>query len=350
MKDKITVIITIRNRDCSRIINQIKSIRDAGADPSFHIVDYGSNEDFAKQYEVVCNQLHLKYTHLYAEGLPWNKCRAINYGAKVATTPFIVTSDVDMLYEGNPFQWCLDNYSEKSMYHIETFWLPKNGNKSKMKYAGHGNSGGFQFINKKAFDEIGGYDERMVYWGLEDLDWPARLKKIGYTQEWLPEEFKIYHVWHQKSENNFKRPETTTRNTLIYYLENTINPKIKQEEIKLTYDDRPILKKINQNNSYFKLDFSKKDISNYKVSVELLKKIKENTFIKLELGKRYITSKKHLFQRIISFLARKNNLSCNLKINTNFDTFYVLLPLLKKCEVIDYYLNQDLDYVYLLKK
>ena len=130
MKDKITVIITIRNRDTLRMEKQIASIRSAGATPAFHIVDYGSDEFYAKQYSALCTKLNLEYTHMYAEGLPWNKCRALNYGAKTADTPFIVTSDADMIYEGNPFQYCIDNYKDKIMYHMETYWLPKNGDKS----------------------------------------------------------------------------------------------------------------------------------------------------------------------------------------------------------------------------
>ena len=103
MHNKITVIITIRNRDTLRIEKQIASIRSAGADPAFHIVDYGSDEFYAKQYCTLCTKFNLQYTHIYTEGLPWNKCRALNYGAKTADTPFIVTTDADMLYESNPF-------------------------------------------------------------------------------------------------------------------------------------------------------------------------------------------------------------------------------------------------------
>ena len=117
MQNKITVIITIRNRDTLRIEKQIASIRSAGADPAFHIVDYGSQESYAKQYCTLCIKYNLQYTHIYTEDLPWNKCKALNYGTKTADTPFIVTTDADMLYESNPFKYCLDNYEDKTMYH-----------------------------------------------------------------------------------------------------------------------------------------------------------------------------------------------------------------------------------------
>ena len=159
MKNKVTIIITIRNRDVSRIENQVNSIRKYGANPTIHIIDYGSDEVFKNQYEVISNKLGIQYTHMFAEGLPWNKCRAINYGVKNATTPFIVTSDVDMIYTSNPFQWCIDNYEEKTIYHIPTFWLPKNGKISKSLAAGIGNSGGFLFSKREDMTKYGEFRE-----------------------------------------------------------------------------------------------------------------------------------------------------------------------------------------------
>ena len=50
MKDKITVVISIRNRDTQRIENQVQSIRSTGAEPSFHIIDYGSDAAYAHLY------------------------------------------------------------------------------------------------------------------------------------------------------------------------------------------------------------------------------------------------------------------------------------------------------------
>lgn len=349
MQDKITVIITIRNRDMYRIENQVASIRKTGANPLFHIVDYGSNETYAKEYAALCNKLNLEYTHMYAEGLPWNKCRALNYGAKTADTPFIVTSDADMVYEGNPFQYCIDKYKDKTMYHMETYWLPKNGDKKKAGYAGHGNSGGFQFIAKSAFEEIGGYDERIVYWGPEDLDFPDRLKRIGYTQEWLPNTFKLYHQWHPVSEMNCKRPQTATSNTLKYVWENKLNPVIKQDWGKiLTEKDRPILKEIRGDTP--KTIYLEKSILDFWKSAETVLDTQKYGFVKLELGNRVDnnflshikTAMKILLKPDSSFSAIRST------ININFDILYEILPVLLANGLCDYYISDDISCVYLL--
>ena len=99
MKSQITVITAIRNREPWRIQTMVESIRQTGANPCFHIIDYGSSVDYTDKYKNLCKELGIQYTHMYSEGFPWNKCRALNFGAKQAKTPFIVTSYVDMIYE-----------------------------------------------------------------------------------------------------------------------------------------------------------------------------------------------------------------------------------------------------------
>lgn len=354
MRNKITVIITIRNREAARIKNQVESIRATGADPSFHIVDYGSSNKFANEYKKVCEQLQIQYTHMYAEGLPWNKCRALNYGAKVAKTPFIVTSDVDIIYESNPFQWCLDNYTEKSMYHIETYWLPKSGNKQKSKYAGHGNSGGFQFITKKAFFDIGGYDERMVYWGLEDLDWPYRLQTQGYSQIWLPDTYKIYHVWHPVSESGNLRPITASINSIKYSYENMLTP-IHNTEYgnSIIKNTRPILSYIDNVTPHI-LHLETNEFIHWKAAEKIIDFLKKNDFVKIELGSRLKKRPLDKFRNFIKKLFKPLTALTGTKIvdNTNesFDYLYELIPLFERELIRDYFISDDLSSIYCLRK
>lgn len=352
MKDKITVIITIRNREAWRINKQVNSIRNAGAFPSFHVVDYGSDEEFAKQYKDLCQNLGLQYTHMYSEGLPWNKCRAINYGVRTAQTPFIVTSDVDMIYEGNPFQWCLDNYSDKCMYHIETYWLPKDSNKQKSQYAGHGNSGGFQFITKSAFEELGGYDERFEYWGQEDLDWPERLKKCGYTQIWLPMEYKIYHQYHAPSENGYLRPITVNYASKVFLYQNRQNPVKSQNWGRpLEEKDRQIFRYMKDNKPFiFQIPY---DGIEQKLD-EIINLSREYRFIQINLQPRIRERKlqkvRPFIEHIFTKPFHKFGINCEQEINRNFDMLYALLNVFMNTGLIDYYISSNLQYVYFLWK
>lgn len=353
MKDKITVIITIRNRDSWRIEDQVNSIRATGANPSFHVVDYGSDEPFAIAYKTLCEKLNVKYTHMYSEGLPWNKCRALNYGAKAATTPFIVTSDVDMIYETNVFQWCLDHYEDKTLFNVPTYWLSENGNKQKAKAAGKGNPGGFDFTSKEAFIDINGYDERYQYWGLEDLDWVTRLTKVGYKQIWLPDEYKIYHQWHVKSEKGNLRPFNVTIDSNVFFLENYIRPvlDIQNWGNNLTKEERPILNYIkNQKPAEYTVQFSK--FQDHLVRIYNLGQ-KEH-FIKVNLLQRYSKKPLSFLQSFIQIcfkpLGYLTGLKCSPKLNSNFDFFYSFIPTFPKLGLIDYYISSNVESVYLLWK
>ncbi|MCR4939975.1 MAG: glycosyltransferase family 2 protein [Treponemataceae bacterium] len=354
MKDKVTVIITIRNREAIRIERQVESIRKYGADPTIHVVDYGSDHDYATAYKNLCEKLGIQYTHLYAEGLPWNKCRAINYGVIRAKTPFIVTSDVDMIYEDNPFQWCLDNYEEKSMFHIETYWLNKNGDRKNASYAGHGNSGGFQFIRRDAFIELGGYDERIEYWGYEDLDWPERLKTLGYKQIWLPEKFKLFHVWHEKVSDSYNRPNTIDVNSLSFCLENLFSPTLKKDVgVNLEKTDRPILDYIDKQPPYL-LCIDTNDLSKWAFLEKFVNEIKSHEFIKLQISprlkKRPLDFLRERIKSILKPITALTGTKVISNINKNFDFFYEYIPILKRFGLRDYYISNNSEVIYLLWK
>lgn len=352
MHNQITVVTAIRDRESWRIRTMVESIRKTGANPSFHIVDYGSSKEYAAEYKTLCKELKIKYTHMYAEGYPWNKCRALNFGARQAETVFIATSDVDMIYENNSFQWCLDNYKNKSIFHIGTYWLGKDKNKAKAISAGTGNCGGFCFTSKEAFEEIGGYDERFCYWGFEDLDWPSRLKRKGYKQVWLPSEYKIFHQWHKVSEAGNLRPESVNFNSFSFFTENTFIPVLKSSwGLPLTAKERPILAKIESGN-FYTISVPPQTFSNNDISQKLYDASKSNKLVKLELGPRLM---KRPFDKIRNF-ARKllHPLAalCGLKvfpaINFNMDYLYEIIRLLQGTVLKDYFISPDFEYAYLL--
>ena len=355
MKNKVTIIITIRNRDVSRIENQVNSIRKYGANPTIHIIDYGSDEVFKNQYEVISNKLGIQYTHMFAEGLPWNKCRAINYGVKNATTPFIVTSDVDMIYTSNPFQWCIDNYEEKTIYHIPTFWLPKNGKISKSLAAGIGNSGGFLFSKREDILNVNGYDERIVYWGVEDLDFPRRLVSQGYKQVWLPDEHKLYHQWHKTESNSHNRPSTASINSFKYSLDNYISPILSSEiGLPLTQNERPILSKI-KNHSPFELHFNINEFTKWGADKKLIDAISQHNFVKVTISERLKTRPLDFFRTQMKsilkpFVALTGNKVIS-NINENFDYLYESIQTLVTYKlIVDFYISKDTSTIYLLHK
>ena len=352
MKNKITVIASIRNREPWRIRTMVESIRQTGASPSIHIVDYGSTSEYAVEYEALCKELKVKYTHMYTEGLPWIRAHPLNFGARTAKTPFIVTTDIDMLYEGNAFQWCLDNYKDKTIFHISTFWLPKNGNRNQALSAGNGSLGVFTFVSKNAFEEINGYDERIQFWGYEDLDLDTRLIKCGYKQIWLPTEYKIYHQWHKVSELGGLRPATVNYNSLNYCMQNKISPKLKNDYGQnVTKQNRPILKYLeNEQPAIFTLNHN--EITNWNKNSEFIDFILRNKFVKVELGKRFkVTPLKQiqpLTKKIISPIAKICGFHIAPIINYNIDYLYETILSIYPSILKDYYIDSHFESIFFL--
>lgn len=348
MNKKISLIISIRNRDYKRIETVVDSIRKNNANPSIILVDYGSKAQMALDYQKTCRELNVEYLRMETEGWLWNRCYAINAGAKKSNTEYIVSTDVDMIYVSNPFSYCLENFRSKTMYHMYAYWLPKNGNKKKAIFGGTGSQGGFQFIERNAFFETGGYDEKIQMWGSEDHDWTYRLKLLGYEQVWLEGEHKIYHVWHKGENKGYNKPLSISFNTVSRLYKNQLEPKLNQDWGKqILLSDRPILNAI-ENTKAVSVRFSDTELDNF-VSVEKVLQTKNHSFVELNLSPRIHTSPfPDLAVRGINKVIKNFGLEFSPKVNLNIDYFLAILPILQKNGLVDYYIADDFSSVYLL--
>ena len=324
MKELVTFAIIIRDRESSRVRNVVDSVRANGADPSFIVIDYGSNDDFASQYRAVCESAGLAYERMYTQGLPWSRSHALNRGARLATTKFVVTSDVDMLYTTNPIAYCLANYSPKTMYHVDAYPIPRNGDRKKARFNGR-NSGPFQFIEVRAFQESGGYDERIKYWGQEERDWVARLQALGYRQEWLPEPHRIYHQWHPISESGGRRPVTADYSTLERCAANALNPALDQDWGRgVDRNDRPILDFMERKSlsSSISRRMSSADSRASKAVPKLHRGGLRSSDAGHEMDRCPLSAIADPVAAMLRPMTALAGLSCSYKTNKNFDYFY----------------------------
>lgn len=353
MDNQVTLIIIVRDRESARISRQVRSLRDHGASPEFLLVDYGSSASFSAEYEAIAAELDLKYEKLSTEGRPWCRSHALNRGARVASTKYVATSDVDMLYATNPLEVCQGIGDLKKMLHIETYWLPRNGDRAKAKYAGHGNAGGFQFIRREAYVEVGGYDERIKYWGLEELDWSERLKAIGYAQEWLTSPHVAYHQWHASAEGGGLRPQTASFNTIGYCAQNRCKPVLSQDwGLAVKASDRPILGLLATGAKFTKVELKTNALMHYGNLGQILDTRSKGGAVEINLQNRMIRRPLSKFAdaaiAALRPLTALTGVDCGKKINRNFDFLYAMIPLLSDEGLMDYYFSQDLSTAYLL--
>ena len=354
-----TIVATIRNRDSDRIRTLAASCKGNGITSPILIADFGSYTNFSTEYENVCKELGLIYAKTETEGRPWSRGQALNFGISRTKTAYITTTDVDMLFDSNPYEWIFQHIREHNVFAVTSYWLPKDGNKSKAKSAGKSACGGFQCIRSSTFSAIGTYDPQIKYWGMEDLDLTQRLKRTGNEVCWLPEEYKMYHRWHPQAEKGSLRPDTARYDTLREYYANANSPVlVTPREYALTKHDRPILNYVRQNNlasarKPVSMEFAHCKFDDCFKALELIDTCKTSSFVHIGLGKRHkpapLASCAKFFKKAMKPLCVLTGTAVNINVNYNFDYFYAsLLPVLLKKGLTDYYITENLEDVYLL--
>jgi hypothetical protein len=340
----IVAIVTIRNRETSRLFALVNSLRNFGAKCQFLVVDYGSDPGFAAEYKSLAETGLFRLLRMETQGLPWNKCHAINAGVRVTKEPWIATIDVDMVFDCNPFPYCLGRNVERNVQIMQAWFLPPNGNRRRATFGGSGHPGGFVFQSRDAFFEVGAYDESIQFWGLEDWDWVHRLQAVGYKVEWLPEEYRFYHTWHPTANDQSRRPVTASFETALAVTRNRIHPVLDQDWGTIVTElDRPVLGYLD-----------KKDLPTIEIAPgawvdqfpSLVKMVEAESVVCVRLGCRKERRKLDglgWMEPVFRILCSPFGLAPLRSTNSNLDYWYATRGLFKELRVVDWYLGPSLD-------
>lgn len=148
----------------------------------------------------------------------WSRSVALNQAAEVATTPYVVCTDADMIFPSHwlrvaetyasPHRLCLTDSRDtvpgetSSMlsimlddvlhWHNMDNWLLRN-----TKEHSRVGQGAAAIIPRHWFVSVGGFDEFYSCWGCEDEDIVDRAQWDGLDVVWLPHTF-VAHQWHRR--------------------------------------------------------------------------------------------------------------------------------------------------------
>ena len=300
----------------------------------------------------------------------WLAANGVKYGDRVAVSgknsPEWAVVYIAAFYAGAvicPMDYGLHNEeienllkqnSGKTVYYAMSYWLPKNGDREKAKCAGVSAKGGFQFLEKALAEEMGGYDERIKYWGMEALEWGNRLQNHNVALVWLSDRNRIFHKWHPNAETGFLRPYTAEYDSMHSFCENNFNPVLDQDFGKiLTQEERPIIKYLEKEKPFIR-QFNSNELECFLVLDEILK-TKEHPFVKLCLSPRIKKGMLNIKPSFLKKLSKPFRFLTGTEllpiVNKNFEFLYSsFLPVLEKANLHDYYITQDLESVYLLWK
>jgi glycosyltransferase involved in cell wall biosynthesis len=201
----LTIVMGVRNRAGDRLERCLSSL-EAQTFQDFYVilVDYGSNPAQANAARQIAERFSFcRYIYSETRGYPWNRARALNIGGRMADTPYLMTTDVDMLFPKQFLQIALERANERKVLHCRPTFLPRHFHDWENferfpgpAVQGHAFLGGCQIVSTSVFQSVRGFDEYFEYWGVEDRDLNQRLARLGIETEWINDWTAIYHQWH----------------------------------------------------------------------------------------------------------------------------------------------------------
>ena len=173
-------------------------------------VDYGSEENVS----VLVKDLIAQYnfcTYLYNEtrGMPWNRAHALNSGIRIATTEYVFTADIDLIFTENFIAKTKKLAKQGTVAFFPVVYLtpkidfPAGIRNNDLKVSDQ-NARGLALINIHDLKEIRGFDEFYCFWGHEDNDLELRLRLSGCESIFHTAERLLFHQWHTTIKENRK--------------------------------------------------------------------------------------------------------------------------------------------------
>lgn len=281
----ITIIFPYRNRETVRVKRSLDSLKEqTNSDFEVVFVDYGSNSVSASNIkDLVANYKFVKYIYNYSEFQPWSRAKAINIGLKNATTEYIFTADVDMIFSPNFVCKLHELKNPLKGYYFKVGFLNEKESESDKKFqdleidfsSGVG-AQGLSLFHLNSLKEVRGYDEFLHFWGAEDIDIHNRLEKNGVESIFYSQEILMLHQWHtsyRKEEKKILTKDLQLTDIIKInhqkLLANTENREVQVNNVKwgagICKNDFEILKKDKQE----KIMLNKKEIVSHFLFCEL---------------------------------------------------------------------------------
>jgi len=217
MQKSISIIYCYRNREIKRVKNSLDSLN-AQLNKNFQVifVDYGSNLEYRKQIEALCNSYKFcAYIYVDSEGKLWNRSEALNYGLLLCKTDYVFTADVDLVFKVG-FTDALHKdletdiakfYAVGYLNEEDTKALALNRIESLSFVRSEDFALGMALIERKKLEEVNGYNTFYSIWGLEDNDLKFRLEKMGCEVLFISNVFMLHQYHPLVNENNNDLPQ-----------------------------------------------------------------------------------------------------------------------------------------------
>lgn len=215
---KITILYTYRNRELSRIIRSLDSLKQQLLQ-NFEVIfiDYGSKKELAIEVKAVIAQYDFAtYEYLYTELQPWNKSKALNYAIRNLNSEYCFIADVDIIFHPQFTSILQKKLNPNKATYFQVGYLSEEESKKELffeqyniKFYSNEEATGMTLFPVDVLKTNRGYDAFFHFWGSEDTDIHNRLKKLGFEVEYYKDKIVLLHQWHK----NYRNRETKKLNT-----------------------------------------------------------------------------------------------------------------------------------------
>lgn len=182
-------------------------IADGGSDNQKEIIDY-FNKNTRIPMKVVSHKIEI-----------FSRSLLNNVGVRNAETPYVLTTDVDMLMNKDFIKEVMENSAKNHLVESRTMyikdWIAKKIYDGEIdplndwdsckigRIKKRTSAGGCQCMHIDSWNKLRGFDERYKVWGSEDYDLLTRSKMAGIKTYWIgenTEEIKLIHQPHPKKD------------------------------------------------------------------------------------------------------------------------------------------------------
>lgn len=182
----------------------------AAEDVEIVVSDYGSGVGEARRIASAADAFGARVVATPERGV-WNRARALNVGIQAATAPWVLCTDVDLIFAPNLVSTALEEAERpgrRAMVLCHCWDLPSTlperdwalsdftALRERAALRKTRGTGACQVARRDFFFRVRGYDERYRYWGAEDVDMSSRAEAFGLELVWISDRTCVLHQWH----------------------------------------------------------------------------------------------------------------------------------------------------------
>lgn len=197
----ITVVAPIKNRERKPTETFLLHLAAQTVMPQIIVVDYGSDDEHLAWEREICHKYGARLVEVTDNTDPFNQARAHNIGGRLASTPYVIFTDADLIWGEHVVAEAMRVFSanENILLLCQRYDMGEDGTIATELHS-KGALGTFMGMERQWLQKVHGFDEFYTEWGGFGVDLHSRAKRARLKPVWLNSKSQravIHHQWHE---------------------------------------------------------------------------------------------------------------------------------------------------------